>query len=144
MGEGRDDMNETATNHGDFGEETEGGKDLHGRTKIKTEPGPATRARATARDGAMGAGLDNKNETITNHGDFHQAKTKATSSDFEGTGDEPHQAENKADTEARTRPRQRAASNRTRLTSTRPRRGQGQGAGEGEGGHVQRMRPRYT
>ena len=71
MGAGLDNVNETMTNYGDFhqaryraSEETEGGKDLHGRTKIKTEKGQDDVFQA------MGAGLDNMNETVTNLGNF--------------------------------------------------------------------------
>ena len=66
-------MYETKTNFGDLhqagyraGEETEGGKDLHGKTKIKTEKEQDNVLEA------MGAGLDNGNETVTNFGDSHQ------------------------------------------------------------------------
>ena len=62
-------MYETKTNFGDLhqagyraGEETEGGKDLHGKTKIKTEKEQDNVLKA------MGAGLDNGNKTVTNFG----------------------------------------------------------------------------
>ena len=91
------------TNFGDFhqdryraGEETEGGKDRHGKTEIKAEKGQDDVIKA------MGAGQDKVNKTETNHSDCgeetkgakkhqdgicdtHQAKTKATGSDFENS-----------------------------------------------------------
>ena len=80
IGAGLDNVNKTVINFGDFhqawdraGEETEGGKDLHGKNKTKAEKGQDDEHEA------MGAGLDNGNENVTNLGNFgdsdlHQAK----------------------------------------------------------------------
>ena len=62
-----DNVNKTVTKHGDFGEESEGGKDLHSRTKTKTEKGQDNVLKA------MGAERDNVDKTATNFGNLHQA-----------------------------------------------------------------------
>ena len=82
------------------------GKDTQEKRELKAETRGEEQNEAKAKRGVFKNYVGNKQGAKKYQdgiGDFHQAKTKATGDDFEGTGDDLHQAETKADTKARTR-----------------------------------------